>query len=487
VERAPVNPVEYADCDAMELAARIAGGSISAAEAIEACWRVIDALDGPIHAFVSLEKDLTFAALRAARPGPLSGVPIAMKDCVGFVAGALRNFGSRLRPSIRADHDDEVVARFRAGGLIPLGTTNVPELSSSLTTESRLHGPCRNPWSLAHSCGGSSGGAAAAVAYGAVPIAYGNDSAGSIRVPAACCGVFGFRPSRGRVPLGPRDGEIWFGLLAHHVITRSVRDSALVLDLTEGTDAGAPYGAPAKVRPYLDECRLPPAPLRIAVSDGAAQGFALAPECTEALAATAENLRMSGHAVVAASPEYSGEEMIQALNLMLAVAVAEELPALARTAGREIGEETVECALRALLERGTRTSAVKLSAALAFRNTAGRALGRLLRAHDVLLTPALAMPPARLGWLDADSADTDGYLERMWRYSPFAPLANLCGVPSMSVPLARTAAGLPIGMMFTARYGEEGTLFRLAAELERSFPWRDVHPPHSAWAIMRPG
>ena len=482
-----MNPREYADCDAIELAARIARGSISATEATEACWRAIDALDGPVHAFVSLEREVTLAALRAARPGPLAGVPIAMKDCVGFVAGALRNFGSRLRPSLRPDYDDEVVARFRSAGLIPLGTTNVPELSSSLTTESRLHGPCRNPWNLAHSPGGSSGGAAAAVAYGAVPIAYGNDSAGSIRIPASCCGVFGFRPGRGRVPLGPRDGEIWYGLLAHHVITRSVRDSALVLDLTEGTDAGAPSGAPPKARAYLDECGLPPAPLRIAVSDGSAQGFTLAPECAEALAATVELLRRSGHEVVPASPEYSGTEMIEAVTLMLAVAVAEELPALARTTGLAIGADTVECALRALMERGVRASAVELSAALAFRNTAGRALGRLFGAHDVLLTPVLAMPPAPLGWLDSDSPDVDAYLERMWRYSPFAPLANLCGAPSMSVPLAWTASGLPIGMMFTARYGEEGTLFRLAAELERRFPWKDVHPPHSAWAIMRGG
>lgn len=481
-----MNPVEYANCDAIELARHIAAGVITAPDAIEAAWAVIDAVDGPIHAFVSLEKEVTRDALRAGRAGPLAGVPIAMKDCVGFVAGALRDFGSRLRPAVRMDCDDEVVARYRAGGLIPLGTTNVPELSSSLTTESRRHGPCRNPWNLAHSSGGSSGGAAAAVACGAVPIAYGNDSAGSLRVPASCCGVFGFRPGRGRVPLGPRDGEIWYGLLAHHVITRSVRDSALVLDLSEGTDPGAPYGAPAKARPYLDECRLPPVPLRIAVDDGAAQGVTLAPECAQALASTADRLRSLGHIVTPASPDCSGSQVIETINLLLAVALAEELPGLARAAGRPIGPDTVECALRVMMERGTRASAVELSAALAFRNTAGRALGRLLVQYDVLLTPTLAMPPAPLGWLDADSPDVDAYLERMWRYSPFTPLANLCGVPSMSVPLARTDTGLPVGMMFTARYGEEGTLFRLAAELERAFPWRHTHPPHGVWAIMAP-
>lgn len=481
-----MNSVEYANCDAIELAGRIAAGVITASEAIETAWAVIDALDGPVHAFVSLEKDLTRDALGARRAGPLAGVPIAMKDCVGAVAGALRDFGSRLRPAVRMDCDDEVIARYRAGGLIPLGTTNVPELSSSLTTESRRYGPCRNPWNLARSTGGSSGGAAAAVAYGAVPIAYGNDSAGSIRVPASCCGVFGFRPGRGRVPLGPRDGEIWYGLLAHHVITRSVRDSALALDLAEGTDPGAPYGAPAKARAYLDECTLPPVPLRIAVDDGATRGFALAPECAEALSATADRLRSLGHVAAPASPDLSGNQMIDTVNLLLAVALAEELPGLARVAGRPIGPDTVERALRVMMERGARASAVELSAALSFRNTAGRALGRLLLDYDVLLTPTLAMPPAPLGWLDADSPDVDGYLERMWCYSPFTPLANLCGVPSMSVPLAQTGDGLPIGMMFTGRYGEEGTLFRLAAELELAFPWRHRHPPHGVWAIMAP-
>lgn len=474
---------EYAECDGVELATRIRDGAITATQALSHAYELIDRLDGEINAFVSREETLAFAAARAPTVGPLAGVPIAMKDCVDSVRGVTRSFGSRLAVGTRIDHDDEVVARYRAAGLNPMGTTNVPEFSSSLSTESRLHGPCRNPWNLARSVGGSSGGAAAAVAYGAVPIAYGNDSAGSIRIPASCCGVFGLRPGRGRVPTGPVHAEIWFGLLSHHVITRTVRDSALVLDVTEGIDAGAPYGAPDKIRPYLEECAVPPAPLRIAVSDGGEQGFGIDPECAAALERTVTLLRDLGHEVDRASPRYSGTQLIEGVTTLLAVALAEELPEIAAVTGRDIGPETVESCHRVLMERGRKVSALELSRILRFKGELGRIVGRFLGDYDVFLTPTLAEPPIRLGTLNTDSNDIDAYLERMWRYSPFTPLANLCGIPSMSVPLGWSGDGLPIGMMFTGRYADEGLLFRLAGQLESARPWRSRHPRISAWTI----
>lgn len=471
----------YADCDGVELAARIRRGELSVHDAIAHAGRVIDLIDPRINAFVSREDSQARRDAEAPLQGPLAGVPIAMKDCVGFARGAPRRFGSRLTGTLQPEHDDEVIARYRAAGLIPIGTTNVPEFSSSLTTESRLYGPCRNPWNPGRSVGGSSGGSAAAVAYGAVPIAYGNDSAGSIRVPSSCCGVFGFRPSRGRVPTGPLFGEIWYGLCSHHVITRSVRDSAVVLDASAGIDIGAPYGAPNPVRPYAGESTTAPGRLRIAVSDGTAQGVKISAECSSALAKTVELLLRLGHDVHVAAPEYSGQEISARLSTLMAVALAGELPGIAAESGREIGPDTVEACHRALMERGQRVSAVELSQVLNFRNALGRTLGHFFLDHDVLLTPTLAEPPPLLGEIDADSSDLDAYLDRMWRASPFAPLANFCGVPSMSVPLHWTAAGLPIGMMFTGRYADEGTLFRLAGELERAQPWRDRHPPISAW------
>ncbi len=315
-----------------------------------------------------------------------------------------------------------------------------------------------------------------------VPIAYGNDSAGSIRVPASCCGVFGLRPSRGRVPVGPQVGEIWYGLLSHHVITRSVRDSALVLDLIAGLDAGAPYCAPPLRRSCLEATRSPPGRLRIAVSDGAAQGFAIDPCCAQALAETATLLGGLGHDVEFASPDYRGDRLLAVVTTLLCVALAEELPGLAALTGRSIGPETVERCHLELMRRGERLPAVELSRALALRGELGRMLGRFFGRYDVLLTPTLAAPPVKLGELDTDAADTDDYLQRLWRYAPFTPLANVAGVPSMSVPLEWTAEDWPIGMMFTSAYGTEDTLFGLAAQLEEARPWRGRHPPVSAWA-----
>jgi amidase len=478
-----MNAREYADCDGLELASRIRRGELSSAQAIEHAYRLIEAIDPQVNAFVSLEREDAANAAGAPANGPFSGVPIAMKDCADFVRGAPRRFGSRLTGTYRCEHDDEIVARYKAGGLIPIGTTNVPEFSSSLTTESRLHGPCRNPWSLDRSVGGSSGGSAAAVAYGAVPIAYGNDSAGSIRVPSSCCGVFGFRPSRGRVPMGPLYGEIWHGLFSHHVITRSVRDSAAALDVGSGIDAGAPYGAPTPVRPYAEECVTPPNRLRIAVSDGSAQGFRIDGECAAALEETVALLRSAGHAVHIAAPAYSGEEMTGHLVTLLAVALAEEIPAIAQGSGLQPSPETVEACHLALMERGKGISALALSKALQYRHTLARILGEFLTEFDLLLTPTLAQLPPRLGTLDVNGPDVYAYLERMWQFSPFAPLANFCGVPSMSVPLGRSPSGLPVGMMFTGRYADEAGLFRLAGELERMSPWRDRHPPLGAWSL----
>jgi amidase len=362
-----------------------------------------------------------------------------------------------------------------------MGTTNVPEFSSSLSTESRLHGPCRNPWDTTRSTGGSSGGAAAAVAYGAVPIAYGNDSAGSIRVPSSGCGVFGLRPGRGGVPTGPRVGEIWYGLLSHHVITRTVRDSALVLDLTSGIDSGAPYGAPPPAQGFLAATAEPPRRLRVAVSDGAAQGFTIDARCMRALDDTANLLVELGHEVTRAAPTYDGGQLLDGVTTLLCVALAEEIPGIARMTGRAIGPDTVERSQLALYERGRRLTALELSRALAMRGELGRTLGRFFLDHDVLLTPTLAQPPIALGEIAADAADVDEYLARLWRYSPFAPLANVCGAPSMSVPLCFSPEGWPIGMMFTAPYAAEETLFSLAAELERARPWQHRHPPLSAW------
>ena len=466
----------YANWDATELARRIAAGELSAAEAIDHSLAIIEAIDPHINAFIEREERVAREGIKAATQGPLFGVPIAMKDCLGFVADTRRFFGSRLSAGARLPHDDQIVQRFRRLGMLPLGTTNVPELSSSITTESLLHGPCRNPWNTDHSVGGSGGGAAAAIAYGAVPLAYGNDSAGSIRIPASCCGLYGLKPSRGRVPLGPECSEIWFGLGVQHVLAKSVRDSALVLDGIAGIAAGAPYAAPNKTGLYADAVLQNPPRLRIAVSDGASNGITIEPDCAKALSNVAALLSDLGHEIVLESPDLQHATMAKHISTFLAVALAEELPPTAAESGKPIGPDTVEHCHLALAERGRELPATALSAALDYKNAIGRHLGNFFSEVDILLTPTLAKAPVPLGYLNTDQTDLDDYLKKKFEYGAFTPLANLSGVPSANLPLHWNAAGLPIGVMLTAAYGREDLLIALSAQLERAQPWRQNVP-----------
>ena len=257
-----------------------------------------------------------------------------------------------------------------------------------------------------------------------------------------------------------------------------------MLDVSQGIDAGAPYGAPAPERPYFEECSIEPGRLRIAVMDGAANGIELHADVAHALEEIRSLLVSLGHTVSTSAPAVDSKVMRSHLGALLAVALAEEVPALAAQAGREIGPQTVEQCHRLLIERGRHMSALDLSRALNFRHEMARLFGRFFADFDVLLTPTLAVPPVALGTIEADSVDVDGYLEGLRRFSPFAPMANFAGLPSMSVPLCWSASGLPIGMMFTGRYADEATLFRLAAQLETMQPWRNRHPPLSAWGIQ---
>jgi len=479
-----MNFSDYADMDGIALAEAIKRGEVGRHEVIELSYGVIHKLDAMVNAFVSLEKDMALQAASTDSEGVFAGVPIAMKDCVGFVKDAPRSFGSRLAAGSQFSFDDEVVKRYKEAGLIPIGTTNVPEFSSSVTTESILHGPCRSPWDITRSSGGSSGGSAAAVAYGAVPIAYGNDAAGSIRVPASCCGVFGLRPSRGRVPTGPVYGEFWHGLMVHHVITRSVRDSALVLDISQGIDAGAPYGVPDNGRPFLEECAVHPGELNIAVSDGSELGHMIHDDCMAALHDTVGLLQQLGHKVEWVTPAYQSRKLHESVITLLSLSLAREIPETAAQTGRTIGPDTVEACHLELMRRGNQISGLELTSVLDFKSELSRNMGRFFSHHDVFLTPTLAEPPIPLGILNSNSDDLDAYLERFWQYCPFTPLANVCGLPSMSVPLNWSESGLPLGMMFSAAYANDALLFRLAAQLERSRPWKGRHPPVSAWDLV---
>lgn len=463
----------YAACDALELARLVREGEIAPDEPIVAARAALAALNPQLNAFV----DTAFERPPQDAGGAFHGVPLALKDCVGFAAGASYSFGSRLASGTVAADDSEVIARYRRAGFHLFGLTNVPEFSSLVTTESVRHGPAHNPWRAGFSPGGSSGGAAAAVAARIVPVAYANDGAGSIRVPAACCGVVGMKPSRGRIPTGPHKNDFWHGLMAHNVITRTVRDTAALIDATHGLDAGAPYGAPALERPLVAELDAPVAGLRIACVVDSPYGEPVDPRCAGAARALLPRLEELGCVIVDARPACDGRRMLEDVATLIGVSIATDLPAFAAAAGRPAGVDTVERNNLRWAERGARTPATELQALLYRFGALGRTLGRFFATEaDVLLTPTTALPPPPHGWLDADGEDFEQFLHRFWTFSPYASLANVTGVPSISIPAGMTSQGLPLGAMLTAPFGAEARLIRIASALEAALRWPQRAP-----------
>ena len=361
--------------------------------------------------------------------------------------------------------------RFKQAGLVTLGKTNTPEFGLLPTTESRLLGACRNPWNTAHSTGGSSGGAGAAVAAGIVPAAHATDGGGSIRIPASCCGVFGLKPTRARTPKGPLLGDSMSGLTIGHCVSRTVRDSAALLDAIAGTEVGAPYVAPPQERPFLAETRTPPGKLRIAFTTQAPTGVRVDEDCVTAVNQTAHLLQDLGHEVFEASPSIDAEQFIQAFVAVWAAGTAWSVKGIVQASGTPARPEIYEPLTYALYEQGERqTSADYLLAVQALQQMA-RQVGRFFLDVDVWLTPVLAAPPPPLGYFDGTTENPMLGFERAIAYVPFTPIANATGQPAMSVPLYWNEAGLPVGSHFNGRFGDEATLFRLAAQLEAAQPW----------------
>jgi amidase len=364
--------------------------------------------------------------------------------------------------------------------------------------ENSAYGPTRNPWSLAHSPGGSSGGSAAAVAARFVPLASGGDGGGSIRIPASCCGLFGLKPSRGTTPTGPDLGELWRGFAIEHAITRSVRDSAALLDATAGADPGAPYAAPARSRPYVDETRTDPGRLRIAFAHKPLFGRKVHADCIAGLEASARLLESLGHQVEEAAPPVDGEACALAFVTVLAGEVRAEIEAVARLAGRRPQAGDFEPATYAMGLLGRSFSAAEYAGAARTLQGAARTMAPFFGQYDVLMTPTLGAPPAPIGSLQPSPAEARfmrmvnalnaGWLfkalrvinpmvDKTFDYMPYTPLFNATGQPAMSVPLHWNAAGLPIGTHVVARLGGEATLFRLAGQLEQARPWFDRVAP----------
>ena len=455
---------QYSGCDALELARLIAEGQVAPDDPVKAARAAMAALNPALNALVSPEPDLA-----PTHPqGPFAGVPLPLKDCVGFLDGLSYSFGSRLATGTIVRGTSSMIARLQEGGFHFLGMSNVPEFSSVVTVESKLHGPVHNPWKKGFSSGGSSGGAAAAVAAGIVPVAYANDGAGSIRVPAACCGMIGLKPSRGRIPTGPNKNDFWHGLMSHGVITRSVRDTAAIIDWCAQLDIGAPYAAPALTRPLASEIGLPLTGLRIAWNTASPYGTPVDAVCVAAVDKLLSHLSASGCQLTEFAPAIDGPRMLADVATLIGVSLAADIPEFAAQHARPADATTVERNNLAWAARGAATSAPALQKLLYRFGSVGRQLGRFFAVgYDLLLTPVTALPPPPHGWLDADGNDLGEYIDRWWRFSPYASLANVSGCPSIALPTGNTSSGLPMGALLTAPYGHDGVLIRVAAELER--------------------
>jgi amidase len=461
---------EYAKYDAVGLRGLIASGEVGAAE-VEAAARAALALaDKQVN---GLALPVFEPALAHAADGPLAGVPFLIKDC-GPVAEGVEFFaGSRSLRGVHARHDSDLMTRFRAAGLVTLGLATAPELGLSFSTEPLRSGPTRNPWCLDRGVGGSSGGAAALVAAGAVPLAHGNDGAGSVRIPASACGLVGLKPSRGRTPCGPDAGEVAFGMVYEFGLARTVRDAAHLLDAVAGPGVGDKYTAPPPVRRYAEEVGADPGTLRVAVTTRAWSGVAVDPEVAAAAVRAGEVLAGMGHAVVEASPDVDWDAVMRTATVEAFGCAAPFL-----MAPRQPDPARMEAVSRQVLADARALSALDLMAGLDAQNRVSRAVGRFFTGHDLLVTPTLGRLPAPHGTLryDDPAHTLRGWLDELFGYGPFTAVFNISGQPAMSLPLAQSRDGLPIGVQFVAPYGREDLLFRVAARLEQAMPWKDRVP-----------
>lgn len=466
--------------DATDLAKLIKKKDIQASELIEITIERIEKINPQLNAVVTPMYDEARKASREAIPdGPFAGVPFLIKDLLASYKGVCITFGTKNLQHFIADHDSELVSRYKKAGLIAVGKTNTPELGLMPTTEPRLFGPCRNPWNLERTSGGSSGGSAAAVASGMVPVAHGNDGGGSIRIPASCCGVFGLKPTRGRNPLGPDFGDLMGGFIAEHVLTRSVRDSAAILDATMGYEVGDPYCAPQPRGPYKKEVGKNPGKLRIAYMSQTLAGEAIADDCVKALLDAVGLCSSLGHDLIEMKPNLDAKILAKAFTAIWAAGCASTIEGISYAIGKKPSFDQYESVTWGLYEMGKKISASDYLFAVGTVQKISRDVARFFQENDILMTPTLGEPPVALGTFDSPADDPLKGWRRSARFVPFTPICNATGQPAMSVPLYWNEEGLPIGIHFIGRFGDEATLFRLASQLEEARPWKRRRPPIS--------
>jgi amidase len=467
--------------DATDLAQLIKKKEIKPIELVELTIERIEKINPQINAVVTkMYDEARDIACKPLPDGPFTGVPFLLKDHTAAYKGFRITFGTKNLLNYIASQDSELVSRYKKAGLITVGKTNTPELGLLPTTEPKLFGPSRNPWNLNRTTGGSSGGSAAAVAARIVPAAHGNDGGGSIRIPASCCGIFGLKPTRGRNSLAPDFGDLLSGFVAEHVLTRSVRDSAALLDATMGYVVGDPYCAPPPEGPYKDEVGKKPGRLRIAYISQSPAGTAVAEDCRTAVLDAAALCRDLGHELVEVTLKIDSGVLARAFNVIWASGCASSIEGIARSTGRKPSMDQYEPITWGLYEMGKKCTGADYLFAVQTVQRISREVARFFLDYDIFLTPTLGEPPVALGTFDSPADDPLKGWRRTGLFVPFTPIFNATGQPAMSVPLYWSEEGLPIGTHFAGRFGDEATLFRLAAQLEKARPWKDKRPPITA-------
>ena len=468
---------DYSEFDGLGLAELVAKRAVTPLELMEAAIERTERHNPTLNAVVYKAYDDARARAVADLPGgAFRGVPFLIKDLGMPVAGWPRSHGSRFARNVVDTEDGGLTARYRQAGVVPFGKTNTPEYGITGTTESAQLGPCRNPWNPGHIAGGSSGGAASAVAAGIVPMAHASDGLGSIRIPAACCGLVGLKVTRDRNPNMPDGFDYALGNVVDHVVTRTVRDSAAMLDATGYPEPGSPYPPPPKARPYLEEVAASPGKLRIAWSSETPSGRPIEPEIQAALERTAALLKGLGHEVVEKGLGIDYRALFASRGPAAAANFAAGMARLIELVGHEPEPDELEPLTWASLKAGRRQTGADVMRSLQETRMLNRQTLAFFEDVDVYLTPVLGTPVPEIGFIDPVNLEPREVNRRQGRTFPFTPPFNFSGQPSLSLPLEVDANGLPIGMMFTARYADEATLFRLAGQLEKEAPWKDRRP-----------
>src|SRR5579872_2781894 len=464
--------------DGLALGDLVRRGEITALDLLETAIARAEAVNPNINAVVYRGYEQARAAAKSFKPNgqPFAGVPLLLKDITGFCAGMPTRSGSSFLPDEPATADSHLVARFKRVGFIPFAKTNVPEFGLPPVTESKLYGPARNPWDVNRTPGGSSGGSAAAVAAGVVPVAHASDGGGSIRIPAACCGLVGLKPTRGRNSLGPDIGDIMSGLVIEGVVSRTVRDTAAALDATSGYMPGDPYAAPPPAQPFLAEVSSRPRRLRIAFTTRVPYGAVLDPEIAAATEATARLCEQLGHEVKEAGFDIEAHKVGRSFLTLYGTGLVRTIDAVAKATGREPQPAGFEAMTWNFYDRGRKVNGSQYLAAVAHLQKVARSFAACFETCDVWLTPTLGALPLLVGLIDFNDPNANFADPRIAGFALYNSTYNLSGQPAITLPLQQSKDGLPIGMLFGARYAEESTLLQLAGQLEEANPWNNRKP-----------